>query len=81
MRLIRPSKHSHPDKTLVAISLLLFKRLKSRRTESFDSLRLYLKSTKPDCDAFFIPALNFLFLIGVLSYNSKNDAFEFLRTP
>lgn len=80
MRLLRPTKHSHPDKTVVAVSLFIFKRLKKKRTEDFESLRTYLRSTIPDCDNFFIPALNFLFLIGAVDYNSKNDSFEFLRS-
>lgn len=79
MKILSPSKHSHPDKTVIAISLLLLKRLKAKRTEQFDALRGHILEKAPDCDALFIPALHFLFLLGLVDYSAKNDAFRALR--
>ncbi|MBA1445578.1 MAG: hypothetical protein M3H12_08575 [Chromatiales bacterium] len=75
--MIRPSKHAHPDKTVVAIATLLLKRLKSHRVESFDALRHHADNTIDGVSALFLPALNLLFLLGLVEYRPKTDAFEY----
>ena len=42
--MLRPTKHSHPDRTVMNASLMLLSRLKSRRLESYDGLRTYVKN-------------------------------------
>ncbi len=75
--MIRPSKHAHPDKTLVAASTALLKRLKSRRSETYDDLRKVFIARDRDIDSLFLPALNLLFLLGLVEYRKKNDTFEY----
>jgi hypothetical protein len=41
--MLRPTKHSHPDRTVINVSLLLLARLKTRRLDDYDSLRKYAK--------------------------------------
>jgi hypothetical protein len=79
MKLLKPTKHSHPDRTLIAVSLILVKRLKNKRIEKFDNLKEFLKEKAPDCDVLFLPALHFLYILGLIEYSTKTDAFEFLR--
>ena len=43
--MLRPTKHSHPDRTVINASLLLLTRLKMRRIEEYDSLRKYMKKS------------------------------------
>lgn len=75
--MLRPSKHSHPDRTLIGVALVLLSRLRSRRVEGFTALRCYAKRTVPGGDPLFLPALNFLYLLGVVEYRPKTDAFEY----
>ena len=74
--MLRPTKHSHPDKTVVALSVLLLRRLSQRRVESFDDLRLVAKSG--GSDLLFLPALNLLFVLGLVEYHPKIDSFEYI---
>jgi len=75
--MIRPSKHAHPDKTLVAVATLLLERLRKRRAAGFDELRDYLDKKRQGVGALFLPALHMLFLLGLVAYRPKTDAFEY----
>lgn len=76
--MLRPTKHSHPDRTVVHISMLLLARLKKRRIDDYDSLRVFAKRTVLGGDVLFMPALNFLYLLGLVEYHSKNDTLEYV---
>ncbi len=74
--MIRPSKHAHPDLTIVSVSFVILERLKSKRTETYsDLLNLVEKRTK-NAKALFLPAINLLFLLGLIKYLPKVDRFE-----
>lgn len=75
--MLRPSKHSHPDRTVVNVALLLLSRLRKRRLEGYTALRCYAKNAVAGGDVLFLPALNFLFLLGVIEYRPKTDAIEY----
>ena len=76
--MLRPTKHSHPDRTVINVSLLLLARLKSRRLDNYDNLRKYAKKTVSGGDVLFLPALNFLYLMGLIDYRPKTDAVEYI---
>ncbi len=76
--MIRPSKHAHPDKTLVSASTVLLKRLRTKRSESFDELRDSLLKRDADSESLFLPAMNLLFILGLVEYRKKNDTFEYV---
>lgn len=76
--MLRPTKHSHPDRTVINVSLLLLTRLKSRRLEDYDNLRIYAKKTVSGGDVLFLPALNFLYLMGLIDYRPKTDSVEYV---
>ena len=76
--MLRPSKHSHPDRTVINVSLLLLARLQKRRLDNFDSLREHVKKTITGGDSLFMPSLNFLYLLGLIEYRPKNDAIEYV---
>lgn len=61
--MLRPTKHSHPDRTVINVSLLLLARLKARRLDDYDTLRKYAKKAAVGGDVLFLPALNFLYLM------------------
>ncbi|HFF3782323.1 TPA: ABC-three component system middle component 8 [Stenotrophomonas maltophilia] len=76
--MLRPTKHSHPDRTVINVSLLLLSRLKVRRIDEYDVLRKFAKKRVVGGDVLFLPALNFLFLLGLIEYRPKTDAVEYV---
>jgi hypothetical protein len=76
--MLRPTKHSHPDRTVINVSLLLLERLKIRRIDDYDALLKYAKKSVNGGDILFLPALNFLYLVGLIDYRSKTDAVEYI---
>ncbi len=76
--MLRPSKHSHPDRTVVNVALILLTRLRKRRLEGYSALRGHAKKVVAGGDVLFLPALNFLFLLGLIEYRPKTDAIEYV---
>jgi hypothetical protein len=76
--MLRPSKHSHPDRTVINASLLMLTRIKAQRIEDYDTLRFYVKKRIAGGDVLFLPALNFLYLLGLIEYRPKTDAVEYV---
>jgi len=76
--MLSPTKHSHPDRTVISVSLLILKRLKSRRLEEYGTLRAYAKKSVIGGDVLFLPALNLLYLFGLVEYRPKTDALEYV---
>jgi hypothetical protein len=76
--MLRPTKHSHPDRTVINVSLFLLMRLKTRRLDDYDNLRKYAKKAVAGGDVLFLPALNFLYLMGLIEYRPKTDAVEYV---
>lgn len=76
--MLRPTKHAHPDHTVVNVSMLLLARLKKCRLDGYDSLRDYVRKALPGGDVLFLPALSFLYLLGVVEYRPKTDSLEYV---
>lgn len=76
--MLRPTKHSHPDRTIINVSLLLLARLKARRVDEYDALLTFAKRSVVGGDVLFLPALNFLYLMGLIEYRPKTDAVEYV---
>jgi len=77
--MLRPTKYSHPDKTVINASLKLLLRLKKKRVDNFDQLRQYIKKSVKSGDFLFLPALSFLYLLGLIEYHPKNDTIEYIN--
>lgn len=76
--MLQPSKHSHPDQTLIYTAYLLLKRLKQQRVDEYDSLYKFAKKYVTGGDVLFLPALSFLYLTGLVEYRSKIDSIEYV---
>ena len=76
--MLRPTKHSHPDRTVINLSVVLLARLKNRRLDDYCGLQKYAKKTVSGGDVLFLPALNFLYLMGLIEYRPKTDSVEYL---
>lgn len=76
--MLRPSKHAHPDRTVINVALLLLTRLKAKRLCDYDSLVAYARKAVIGGDVLFLPSLNFLFLMGLVEYHPKTDSLEYI---
>jgi len=76
--MLRPTKHSHPDRTVVNVALLLLTHLRKRRLDGYSALRGFAKKAVAGGDVLFLPALNLLFLLGLIEYRPKTDAIEYV---
>ncbi len=76
--MLRPTKHSHPDRTVINASVLILGRIRSRRLEDYGKLQKFSKKMVSGGDVLFLPALNFLFLLGLIEYHPKTDAVEYV---
>nr|WP_025828996.1 ABC-three component system middle component 8 [Acetobacter persici] len=76
--MLRPSKHAHPDRTVINVALVLLKRLQTMRLCDYSTLLAFARKAISGGDVLFLPALNFLFLLGVVEYHPKTDSFEYV---
>jgi hypothetical protein len=76
--MLRPNKHSNPDQTVIGVATLVVKRLGGAKVESFDSLEEYVEMKIKDGKYLLLPALNLLYVLGVIDYHKKQDMFEFI---
>lgn len=77
--MIRPTKHSHPDKTLVYASFLILKKVRKERLVAYSDLLKYIKSNIKSGEFLFLPALNVLYLLGIINYLPKTDMIEYIE--
>ena len=73
-----PTKHSHPDKTTIALAMIIVKRLKKVRIEKYDNLLEFLQNKNSDSKTLFLSSMNFLYLMGLIDYHKKTDSFEYV---
>ncbi len=76
--MLRPTKHSDPHRTVLPVAGLMLQRLRRYRTESLADLRGYVRKKAPDLDVLFVPAVDLLFLLGLVEYHPKTDSFEYV---
>jgi hypothetical protein len=76
--MLRPSKHSHPDRTVIHVAMLVLARLKGRRVEEYSVLKKFAKKHVKGGEVLFLPALNLLYLLGLIDYRPKTDALEYV---
>lgn len=75
--MLRPTKHMNPDRSVLALSALLLRRLKRERMEGYSSLLKHAQSMR-DGDTLFAPAISLLFILGLVEYRPGADSFEYV---
>lgn len=76
--MLRPTKHSHPDRTVMAVATAVLRALRKRRLISYDDLTAQVaRKYGADADVLFGPAVALLYVLGLLEYRSTVDAFEY----
>jgi hypothetical protein len=76
--MLRPSKHAHPDRTIINVAVLLLKRLRAQRLCDYATLLMHARGAVNGGDILFLPSLNFLYLLGLIEYHPKTDAIEYV---
>lgn len=76
--MLRPSKHSNPDQTVIYTSALLLNIFHKSRVNSYETLRLAVRKKVKGGDFLFVPTLNFLYLLGLIEYYPKTDTIEYV---
>ena len=76
--MLRPSKHSHPDRTIIGVAVLILARLRVQRLCEYDALLAFVRKATIGGDVLFLPSLNFLYLLGLIEYHPKTDAIEYV---
>lgn len=77
--MIKPRKHLDLDISVLRISALILKELKSKRLVDFESVREKIKNkVGKDGELSFVPAISLLFLMGKVDYHLQNDSLEYL---
>jgi hypothetical protein len=74
--MLRPTKHSHPDRTIINVAFVILVRLKSQRAQDYRGLRIHIKKAVAGGDVLFMPALYLLFVLGLIRYHQKTDSIE-----
>ena len=79
--MLLPSKHAHPDQTVLAAAVVLLRGLRKQRIVGFDDLLLMLRpSTGSGSEFLFTPAVSLLFVLGLVEYHGVVDSFEYTGT-
>lgn len=73
--MLKPTKFSHPDKTVIAKSTLILNYLRKKRLVKYEEL---LELTTDNTDILFLPSINLLYILGLVEYRKKIDAFEYV---
>lgn len=71
--MIKPTKHSNPDQTIIGVAALLLKQLSKSGVEKYDRLEETVESNIEGGKYLFLPALNLLYLLGVINYHKSNS--------
>lgn len=75
-----PSKHDHPDQTVVAVVATMIKYLARHEIVPYDALLAHCRKHSRGVEYLFTPALSVLHLLGLVEYLPKADAFEWVGT-
>lgn len=76
--LLKPNKNAHPDLTIIAVASFVLKHIKKNQLETITDLKLATIENDKDSGPLLEPALEFLFLLGLVEYHTKNDVIEYV---
>lgn len=73
-----PSKHDHPDQTVLSVSSVLLRQLRRQRIVPYADLVKFARRKVKGGDVLFVPAINLLYILGLVEYRRKVDSFEYV---
>ena len=76
--MLAPRKHLNLDVSVIRIAAIMLRELSKRSVIEMERLRsIVVRRVGPDGELSFLPALNFLYLVGKVEYHIQNDTLEF----
>ena len=76
--MLRPTKYTNVNVSLLAISCELLKLFKKSKTITYtELLNKIIQKKGIESKNVFLPALSFLFLLGKVEYGEKSDIIEY----
>jgi hypothetical protein len=76
--MIKPDRHTNPNYSVINISAFILKQLKAQYTIEYDKLLdKVIKGLGDQSKENYPYALNFLFLLGRLTYKESTDTFSY----
>ena len=77
--MIKPGKHLNLNVCVVRIATIILAHLQRHRIENCTTLlKKVQQAAGEDAQVWFLPAVDFLFLLGRVEYRPKTDTFEYL---
>lgn len=76
--MLKPSKHTELDQTVLAVSATILRHIRKTRVESYETIRELVRERSLANDSLFVPALGFLFMLGLIDYRPKSDIIEYV---
>ncbi len=76
--MLKPSKHTELDQTVIAVSATILRHMRKTQVESYEVVRGLLRESSLANDPLFVPALGFLFMLGLVDYRPKADIIEYV---
>lgn len=76
--MLLPSKHAHPDATVLAAATVALNALSKKRVLTFGELKYVIEKKTRSAEYLFTPAMSVLFLLGLVEYRPTVDAFEYV---
>lgn len=77
--MLRPSKHSRPDQTVLSAAYLVLNELRKKRIVPYPQCFTLVRQRIEGGEFLFLPAMDFLFLLGLVVYREKVDSFEIVE--
>lgn len=78
--MIQPDRYTNPDFSVINISSVILEKLIKEKKISYDRLlKEIIQRIGDEAKENYPYALNFLFLLGKINYNTQNDTFEYLK--
>lgn len=74
-----PSKHAHPDHTVLNAAAAALRLLRRAGVVTYDELYEAVQKATKRADYLLIPAVDLLYLVGLVDYLPKADAFELME--
>ena len=76
--MIKPGKHLNLNVCVLRIAVIVLSHLQRYRLESCTALIRKVRETAgEDAVVWFLPALDFLFLLGQIDYHAQTDTLEY----
>lgn len=76
--LLLPNKNAHPDLTVLSVSAFLLEHLRKHRVGRYSDLYERLSKYESRAVTLFEPALETLYMLGLIEYHKKNDLVEYI---